>query len=323
MRAASLLAFLVLAGSATAAVFGGGGEPAAEASAVAAEGSFSFANSGDGMPIFSATGIAPGESVSGSVEIANSGELPGELVLAQHDVEDVPGPGGGELSRRLTVRIADVTVPANPATVYAGPLAPMSARPAGRLLPGESRTYEFVATLPEAGSADGTQNDVQGASASVAYSWTANEVTASPVPAPHPSPSPGQPPSSSPNAPVGSAPASPLRLTITRVRHTIRRGRLLVWARCNRSCAIAAKGRLRVKGPAGNRGARLHLVPRPHFAAGTQRLAIRVPHQLRHRLEASPSQLRVKARIALLARDSSGDRTAARRTVRVRQPRDR
>ncbi len=99
--------------------------------AVAAAGSFSFANSRDGMPIFSATGIAPGDSVSGKVEIANDGELPGELVVAQHDVEDTPGPGGGELSGRLTLRIADVTAPANPVTVYAGPLAPMPARAGG------------------------------------------------------------------------------------------------------------------------------------------------------------------------------------------------
>jgi hypothetical protein len=320
VRALSLLIFLALAGSATAAVLGGGGgESAAKASAVAAEGSFSIASSRDGAPIFSATEIAPGDSVSGTVEIANDGELPGELIVAQHDVEDAPGLGGGELSGRLALRIADVTAPAHPVTVYAGPLAPMPTRSAGVLEPGASRTYEFTAGLPTTGPAGGTQNDVQGASVSVAYSWTAREVTDTPEPAPPTSPAPGQP-APSPSSPAVSPPAAPLRLTITRVRHKISHGRLVVWARCSSACAIAARGRLRARGPAGHRTAQLRLGPRPRFTAGRQRLTVRVPPNLRHWLQAAPKPLRAKVHISLRARNPAGERATARRAVHVRLP---
>jgi hypothetical protein len=319
VRVLSLLIFMALAGSATAAVIGSGEEPAAQASAVAAAGSFSFANSRDGMPIFSATGIAPGDSVGGTIEIANEGELPGELVVTQHDVEDTPGPGGGELSGRLTLRIADVTAPANPITVYSGPLAPMPARPAGVLEPGASRTYEFTATLPETGPGGGAQNDVQGASVSVAYSWTAGEVTASPEPGSPAGPTPAVPPSSSPAVPAGTAPAvAPLRLTIARVRHRIRHGSVVVWARCNTACAIAAHGRLRARGPAGQRGAKLRLGPRPRFRVGKQRLTAPIPHKLRRWLQADPKPLQARVHLSLRARNPAGERATARRSARVR-----
>ncbi len=319
MRAASLLVFLVLAGSATAAIIGGGEDPAAQASAVAAAGSFSFTNSRDGMPVFSAAGIAPGDSVSGTIAITSSGEEPGELVVAQHDVEDTPGLGGGELSGRLTLRIADVTAPASPVTVYSGPLATMPARPAGVLEPGASRTYEFTVALPETDPGVGAQNDVQGASVSVAYSWTAGEVTAGREPAPPTGPVPGQR-APSPSPPATSPQVAPLRLTITHVRHRIRHGSVVIWARCNTTCAIAAHGRLRARRPAGQRAAKLHFNPRPRFAAGEQRLTVRIPHELRHWLQADPGPLRAEVHLSLSARNPAGERAAAHRAVRVRVP---
>jgi len=309
VRALSVLAFLVLAGSATAAVLDGGSEAGARASATAAEGSFGFANSRDGMPIFSAAEIAPGNSVSGTVVVTDTGTEPGELTLAQHDVSDVAGPGGGELSKRLSLRVTDVTAPASPVTVYAGPLAPMPAQKAGRLAPGASRTYEFVATLPESG---GAQNDVQEASTSVAYSWTAGEVVAGPEPTPSPSsPGPG---------PAGSAPVG-LRLTITRVQHKISHGRLLVRAGCDRPCAISARGRLRVRSASGRRRVKLSLSRPQRFVAGTQRLSIRVPHQLRHWLRTDPGRLRARVRLVLVARDRAGEIATAKRTLRLHRQR--
>jgi hypothetical protein len=318
MRAASLLVFLALAGSATAAAIGGGEEQAARASAVAAEGSFSFANSSDGMPIFSGTEIAPGDSASGTVEIANTGTMSCELVLTQHDVHDLPGLGGGDLSAQLALRVTDVTAPAAPLTVYTGPLAPMPPRPAGRVEPGASRTYEFVATLPETGST-AAQNGVQGASTSIAYSWTAGEATASPAPAPPTSPSPGQPPSSPPPPPAGTPPpAKPLRLIVTRVRRTLSAGHLLVWAHCDSACRISARGRLRARSDTGQRVAKLRPTHRSRLTAGTQRLRIRIPNRLRRWLATSPAPIRLEARLSLLASNPAGKRAAAHRAVRVR-----
>ncbi|HEV7482597.1 MAG TPA: hypothetical protein VGO13_05820 [Solirubrobacterales bacterium] len=319
MRALSLLVFLALAGSATAAVLSGGGEAGARASAIAAAGSFSFTNSRGGMPIFSATGIAPGDSVSGSVEIADIGGEPGELTLTQHDVSDIVGSGGGRLSERLSVRIVDITAPAEPVTIYEGPLAPMPAQSAGRVAAGDARTYEFVATLPEGASAAGAgaQNDVQGAVASVAYTWTTGEVTAEPaLPPSPPSSSPGQLSPGSGDA--GSNPASaPLRLRIVWVRPSIRRGRLLVLARCDRPCVISGRGRLSAGGAAGRRAAKVRLNPRPGYVAGTQRLGIRIPGHVRRWLRAHPTGVRARARIVLTARDAMGKIARGRRTLRL------
>lgn len=319
MRALSALVFLVLAGSAVAAALGSQGGSAAEVSAVATAGSFSLASPGDGEPIFSASGIAPGDSASGSVEIANSGEVPAALELAQHDLADVTGSGGGELSTRLKLRITDVTAPAHPVTIYAGPLAPMPAQAAGRLQPGESRTYEFVATLPEAGpTGAGAQNDVQGASTSVAFAWTASEVAASPEPPAQPR----APASNPPAAPPGlEAPPAKLRLRITRVERRIRHGRIVVWARCNSACAIAARGRLDAGGPVGHRTAELRPGPRPKFVAGTQRLALRIPRQLRRWPRAHSRPPRARVRLSLSASNPAGERATARRSVQVRLPR--
>lgn len=320
MRALSLLVFLALAGSATAAVLGGGGEAGARASVIVAEGSFSFTNSRDGMPIFSATGIAPGDSVSGSVEIADTGSEPGELTLTQHDVSDVVGSGGGRLSERLSVRIVDVTAPASPVTVYEGPLAPMPAQAAGRVAAGDARTYEFVATLPAgSGSAAGagTQNDVQGASASVAYTWTAGEVRPEAAP---PTPTPDRSPAQSAPAPGGSGSdltSAPLRLRIIRIRPRIRLGRLLVLARCDRPCAISGRGRLSAGGAAGRRAGKFRLAPRPGYVAGIQRLRIRVPGHLRRWLRAHSTGVRARARIVLTARDTAGKIARDRRTLRL------
>ena len=322
MRALSLIAFLALAGSATAAVLGnGGGEQGARASVTVAGGSFDFANSRDGAPIFSATEIGPGDSASGTVEIVNEGEEPGELVLSQHDVADTAGIGGGRLSEWLSLRVTEISATAPAAVVYAGPLAPMPPRVAGVLTPGQARTFEFVAELPEAGPGV-DQNAVQGASVSVAYAWTAREAP------PNQSPPAGQTPARQAPGPGASPSATPpLRLAIARVGRSIRHGRILVWARCNLPCRIGARGRLRVRGgsshTAGSRQvAKLRLARPPRLLAGTQRLSIRVPRRLRQRLGTDPKP-RLTTRLVLRARDSAGGAATARRTLRVHRLRHR
>ncbi|HEX5714203.1 MAG TPA: hypothetical protein VFX85_12900 [Solirubrobacterales bacterium] len=324
-RGLSLLLFLLLAGSATAAVLSRGGEAGAEAAVVSAAGDFALSNSREGMPIFTAGGIGPGDSARGTVEIADTGSETAALTLAQHDLADTPGTGGGVLSAQLTLRVTDVTDPGAPVTVYSGPLASMPPQDAGVVAAGGSRSFEFVATLPDAGPA-GDQNALQGASTSVGYSWTASEAPASTEPpgAPPPLPpgaappaptSPGSGPSQPPTG--GDAALPPLRLAITRVRRALRHGRLLVWAGCNSNCRIVARGRLRLRGPHTGRPARLRLARQPHFAAGTQRLAIRVPRTLRRQLQANP-RLHLVARIALRARNDAGETATARRTLRLR-----
>jgi hypothetical protein len=145
---------------------------------------------------------------------------------------------------------------------------------------------------------------VQGASTSVAYSWTADKVPAEAAPRP-----------SVPPAPAASPVA--LRVTLARVRRTIQHHRLLVWARGNAVCAIGVRGRLRVSGGGGHRAAKLHGSGRRRFSAGPRRLSIPIPRRLRSRLEAGGGEVRARARIVLAARGHSGERAIARRTVRL------
>ena len=110
-----------------------------------------------------------------------------------------------------------MTAPGEPVAVYSGPLAPMPPQPTGRVEPGQSRSYEFVATLPEAGSA-ADQNHLQGASTSVAYSWTVAEAPPPADPKPPPADPPPAPrvPSGSPGPTYEPPAADPLRLRVTR-----------------------------------------------------------------------------------------------------------
>ena len=57
-----------------------------------ATGDLRLSNSADGQAIFQASGLAPGRSVTGTVQLTNSGTLPGDLSLQQLDVSDSPAP---------------------------------------------------------------------------------------------------------------------------------------------------------------------------------------------------------------------------------------
>lgn len=317
MRTATALAFLALAGGvALAAVGGTGKQPLPRVAAVAAAGSFSLTNSRDGASIFNAAGIAPGETVAGTVEITAVGSAPAELTLSQHDVLDAPGPSGGNLAQRLIVRIADVTAPGKPLPVYQGPLAPMPPQPAGRLGAGASRTFEFVATLPTTEAAD--QNAVQGAAASVAYAWTATEA----APETEPKPEPANPGAAvGAPSPAASPPAAAaLKLSLTRVRRALRHGRLLLWARCDRACTISLRGRLRARSGAEQRTGRLRLPPRTAPAGAVRRLAVPLPRSLRRWLRSRPVPPKLSAQVVLRARDAAGGRATAQRSLRLRRP---
>lgn len=328
MRRAALLiaaAGLVALAAAVALAQVGAG-PQARAQAIAASGDFEIADSREGRPIFAATGIGPGDSARGTVEIADTGSVPVELTLSRHDLLDAPGLGGGLLSGALTLTVTDVSDPAAPVAVYAGPLDSMPAQPAGRLEPGASRTYEFVATLPAAASAE--QNAVQGASVSVAYAWTATEAEARP---PEPEPeglgggSGGSPQSSPATAPPGSVLAGDgaLELVVTRAARALRGGRLVVWAGCDSACAIVVRGRLRASAGGHHRGARARFGRSGSYRAGTQKLRIRVPAKLRRWLVAAPGRRHLRAKLTLTGTDPAGATATVKRTLALKPPRRR
>lgn len=278
MRALATILVLLLVGGTAALAFEQASSAGAELSTVATTGSFSFADSREGEPIFAADDLAPGHSARGTVEIANTGAIPGEVALAQSDLSNSPGAGGALLS---------------------GPLASMAPQSAGRIEPGETHRYEFVATLPE-GFADA--NDLQGASAEVSYSWTAKETSAKPE-----GPAPPAPPVEAP----------PLRLEVRRVGRLVHHGRLTVLARCDRACLINVRGHLRARAGAARRGAKLRASGRVAPFVGVQRLRVRVPRPLLGWMRRHHG-LRLRARLLLHARDASGQTAAARRVAHLR-----
>jgi len=192
MRRATLIVYLALAAVAAITAAAARNDESSRGPIVTeTSGSFALANSREGMPIFTATNIGPGDSAKGTATIANEGSEAIAVALTQRDLTDTPGTGGGVLSQRLTLKIT-----AGPSVIYAGPLAAMQPQQLGALAPGASRRYEFVATLPGDGvPSAATENAVQGASTSVTYSWTASETP----------PTPGTPSATSPPATTGSS----------------------------------------------------------------------------------------------------------------------
>ena len=182
------------------------GEGAPNLQLASASGALSLSNSKEGAAIFQAESMRPGEDASGSVTITNTGTVTGALTLAPAAAADTPGPGGGMLSNRLSLLVIDVTTVSVPVTVYAGTLRQMDPTDVGALLPGQHRTYQFVATLTPSGNAD---NAYQGAEIRTGFTWTATGAAApTATPTPTATPSPASTATPSPTASATPAPGA-------------------------------------------------------------------------------------------------------------------
>lgn len=310
-------------------------EGGAQLAATSLDGSFDHVNSRDGQPVFTVGGLGPGGSASGEVTLLNSGTLAARFTLSAANVSDVPGPNGGVLSQRLRVAVTDVTAPAAPLTLYDGGLATMTPRDAGVFAPGQSRTFRFVASLPDggdpAGPAEG-DNAFQAAQASVSYVWDAVEhVDSAPpdepstgepaAPAP-PQPPLAAPPPSSDGAVAPHRPRPPdtrrprVRLSVPRLQRIFTAGgRLRLRLRSGERARVHARGSLR----AGRARLRLPSSRVRVLPGRATLLRIRVP--ARHRramLRALTRRRGATLRIVITVTDRAGNRTVVRRTLRVR-----
>jgi hypothetical protein len=134
-------------------------------------GSLTLSNDREGSAILSLGGMRPGDSVSDTVMLGNTGTLDGDLSLSTSNLVDNPGAGGGGLSGELDLRIRDVTNAGSPATVYDGKLDALAPTALGTFAAGASRVYEFRVSFPDAGP--GAENAYQGSAMSVQFDWTA------------------------------------------------------------------------------------------------------------------------------------------------------
>src|SRR4051794_643898 len=184
MRSFSVSRLLSLAAiCAVAALCAGAGaarpERPAQVDLVQATGDLRLSNSREGQAILQASGLAPGRSVTGTVELSNSGTLPGDLSLQQLDLADSPGPGGGRLSNVVTLQITDITGGSS-IPVFAGQLGALGSRPLGAIGPGEARTFRFTASLPD------MDNAFAGSGLTVRYAWNATADDGGPRPSEQP-----------------------------------------------------------------------------------------------------------------------------------------
>ncbi len=190
----------------------------AHARAAAVSGSLTQSNSRDGGAILAASGMRPGDVVGGEVTIANTGDLAGAFQLSQTPITEVPGPGGGHLSSKLRLQVFDVTDPAVPQTMWAGGLGAFTERDLGTFGAGQARTYRFVVTFPDAGSA--ADNAFAGSSSTVHFVWTAT--ADDPAPATPVSPVPAAPGVATTRTTTVRTPGALISLTLPRA--CVRRG---------------------------------------------------------------------------------------------------
>jgi hypothetical protein len=311
MHRATLIVYLALAAvAAIAAAAASNDEPAPDSVVTETGGSFSLANSREGMPVFTATNLGPGDSAKGTVEIANEGSEAIVVTLSQRNLTDVPGTSGGVLSQRLALKVKDLS---SPSPVYEGPLASMQPRSLGRLAPGASRSYEFIATLPASGPASASDNAVQGASTSVAYSWTAGEAPSAPE---APSASTGSSPTTTgSSSPTSPSPLSPhLSVRIVDYRNTLRNDRLIVWVHCNQACRIGSRARLLGVGRGSDLRPTARHAQRRRFGARTRRISLPVPPERRDLLSAADQRVR----IFVIARNRQGERATTSKLMNLR-----
>src|SRR5687767_2263399 len=128
------LSRLLLLGAAAAAIFG-----CVQAARVAsvpvpptleimnASGPLAVANSRSGQAIFEAAPLAPGRSLTGTVQLSTTGTLAADLSVAQLDVQNEPGPNGGPLSTAVQLTVEDITG-GNSIPVFSGRLDGLGTR---------------------------------------------------------------------------------------------------------------------------------------------------------------------------------------------------
>jgi hypothetical protein len=324
-------------------------ERPAELGRMAAQGAVTLsAASGTGHAILTASGLRPGQSVAGTIALANVGESRGRLTFTRTGMVDTPGRFGGRLSDALLLRVEELG-----GGTWTGPLAGPDALDLGIMEPAEGRSYRLTLTLPDTGQR-GRDNAVQGSSVTIDWAWTTESVgpvvvTPTPTPTPTSSPDPtatpapggggsdSAPPATSPPAtatpeaphPVRRAPRLELRVPHQRVLAT--RG-ISMYGSCDRPCRVSFRARIQTSPPA--RASARTLQRRNVFRqlGGARRLPSTGTAERRLRLRLTPRAVRTlkrtlhhRGRVAVVivarVRGPGGTRTVTRRIVLKRAAR--
>jgi hypothetical protein len=140
-----------------------------------ASGSLSMTNSLDGAAVLTASGMVPGDTTTGTVDIENTGTLTGTFTLSRSALND--SDGTNPMSAQLDVVVKDCgdfssgtpTCDGGDPDVYTGTLAAMTGSSAlGDFDPNEKHRYQFTVTFNS-----GAGNAYQGDSSTATFQWDA------------------------------------------------------------------------------------------------------------------------------------------------------
>jgi spore coat-associated protein N len=334
-RLIPLLVCAILVGALTTVALAQVGSPSpARAAAVRATEAFEISDSAEGQPIFAAEEIGPGGSAKGQVTIEDSGSVPVALTLKREELSDSAGVGGGLLSTQLRLTVLDVSQAGAPVTIYSGPLDSMPEQEAGEMQPGGSRTYEFIATLPD--GAPSSQNSLQSASTSVAYAWIATEGSGEggeeePPEEPPAGETPKRPPGGGTpesrgggdggeGTPAGGVQgaAAGFDLNVPRIGQTLAGGSLVTYVDCEASCRIFVRGKLRAAAHGHHRTMKIRFSLKRPYAPGSKKMKIPIPRGMRNWLRRMPPPKQLKARLTFIAIGTAGGRDVVKKKVRLR-----
>ena len=274
--------------------------------------------------VIHAEGLRPGQSVSGTVALANVGERPGRLSLLRTRLADVPGRFGGPLSRALVLRVEQLG-----GGNWTGPLTGPDTLDLGTMAPGEGRTYRLTLTFPDTGQ-HGSDNAFQGSSVTIDWAWATEQIAVTPTPTPTPTPTAIAVPVKPPVRPVTPAGAPRLELQIPHQRVLGTRG-ITMYGSCDRACRITFRATIRTAPRARISRARILMRSRIFRSRGAaRRLPANAQRQIRLRLTKRAVRrlkraLHHRGRVAVVikarVRGAGGARTVTRRIVLKRAAR--
>ncbi len=143
----------------------------ANASNTFSTGTLSVGNSVSGA-VLTASGLRPGDSANGTVDIKNTGSTAGDFSLSESNVTD--SDAVHPLSGKLDLVVTDCGSTASPdcstgTQVYSGKLGSLTSQSLGNYAAGAEHRFKFVVSFPT-GSGD---DDFQNADSSVDFNWSA------------------------------------------------------------------------------------------------------------------------------------------------------
>lgn len=128
-------------------------------------GTLTQSNSKANAAIFDMSNLKPGDSLSGSLTITNTGSLPASFSLSETATNGFVTPGN------LTMTIVDAAAPS--VNVFSGTFGTAGSIDLGEWAAGESHTYSFTVSLDQ-----GASNAEQSKSATATYTWDSIQTAA-------------------------------------------------------------------------------------------------------------------------------------------------